>query len=150
MSLFHTVINNKTEIYSDWLQENILSLCDKTFKIPNDYNFEILEVSERYIARPDLLSLDIYGDTIYTDLLCKLNGISNPFELNKGMLMVIPSPDNIMDFMHTPSGNDLDQNMNNVNTKPVAKTKNEKRKANEALIGDARFKINKKSGIVIY
>ena len=66
MSLFHTVINNKTEIYSDWLQENILSLCDKTFKIPNDYSFEILEVSERYIARPDLLSLDIYGDTTYT------------------------------------------------------------------------------------
>jgi hypothetical protein len=108
----------------------------------------VVEVSERYIARPDLISNDVYGDTIYTDLICKLNGISNPFELNKGMLLIIPSIDNIMDFMKTVSVEESD--VINTTNKPTPKQKKEKRKANEAVIGDSRFKIDKNRGIVIY
>ena len=148
MGILHTVLNNKKKIFSDWLQEDIINLNDMSFVIPNSYEYEILEVTERYIARPDILSKDVYGDAIYSDLLCKLNGISNPFELNKGMILVIPSPDCIMNFMHTPTTDELDES--NDNTKPIAKQKNEKRKANEAVIGDARFRIDKTKGIVIY
>ena len=93
--IFHTVLNNKNIIHSEWLDEDIYNLVDSSFIVPKLYSYEILEVTEKYIARPDLISKDIYGDTIYSDLLCKLNGISNPFELNKGMLLIIPSPDNI-------------------------------------------------------
>ena len=144
--IFHTVLNNKNIIHSDWLNEDIYNLVDSSFIIPKSYSYEILEVTEKYIARPDLISKDIYGDTIYTDLLCKLNGISNPFELNKGMLLVIPSPDNIMDFMFKPDNNDeLD-----LNTKPIAKAKSDKRKANDAIVGDKRFKLDPNKGIVIY
>lgn len=147
MSIFHTVLNNKKTIQSDWLGEKIVNLNDPTFVIPKRYNYEILEVSEKYIARPDLLSKDIYGDYLYSDLICKLNGISNPFELNEGMVLVIPSPDNIMSFMKTPTVEECDET-NNV--KPVAKNKNEKRKPNEAIIGDSRFKIDRERGIIIY
>ena len=147
MSIFHTVLNNKKTIQSDWLGERIVNLNDPTFVIPKKYNYEILEVSEKYIARPDLLSKDIYGDYLYSDLICKLNGISNPFELNEGMVLVIPSPDNIMSFMKTPTTSECDET-NNV--KPVAKNKNEKRKPNEAIIGDSRFKIDRERGIIIY
>ena len=150
----HTVLNNKKKIYSDWLQENIINLNDPTFQIPEKYEYEILEVTERYIARPDILSIDIYGDSLYSDLLCKLNGISNPFELNKGMIIVIPSPDCIMNFMKTPTTNECDESIStstsDKDTKPIAKSKNSKRKANEAVIGDSRFKIDKTRGIVIY
>lgn len=146
--IFHTVLNNKKEIYSNWLQDNIINLCDSSFIIPDSYQYEILEVTEKYIARPDLLSLDIYGDSLFADLLCKLNGISNPFELNKGMVLIIPSPDNIMNFMHTPEIQETD-NLNSIN-KPIAKKKNEKRKANECVIGDTRFKIDSSRGIIIY
>ena len=148
--LFHTVLNNKPTIYSDWLQENVINLGDPTFRIPDEYQYEILEVTEKYIARPDLLSYDIYGDALYSDLLCKLNGISNPFELNKGMLMIIPSPDCIMDFMKTPDLSECDTNSDSYITTPVAKRHNEKRKANEAVVGDTRFKIDKTRGVVIY
>lgn len=149
--LFHTVLNNKPEIFSEWLGENVKNLCDPTFKIPASYQYEILEVTEKYIARPDILSLDIYGDTIYTDLLCKLNGISNPFELNKGMLLIIPSPDHIMDFMKTPSIEERDTNNDSLLAQsPITKAKNEKRKANECIVGDSRFKIDKTRGVVIY
>lgn len=141
-------MNNKEVIHSDWLNEDVINLNDSTFYIPKTYQYDVVEVSERYIARPDLISNDIYGDTIYTDLLCKLNGISNPFELNKGMLLIIPSIDSIMDFMKTVSVKESDVVDSSV--KPVAKNKNEKRKANEAVIGDSRFKIDKNRGIVIY
>lgn len=150
--LTHTVLNNKKTIYSNWLQDTVINFNDPTFNIPQSYPYEILEVSEKYIARPDILSYDIYGDTIYSDLLCKLNGISNPFELNVGMLLVIPSPDVIIDFMKTPTAeecNDNDIDYTNLST-PIAKPKNAKRKANEAVIGDTRFKIDKSRGVVIY
>lgn len=148
--IFHTVLNNKKQIYSDWLQETVINLGDPTFQIPSEYQYEIMEISEKYIARPDILSKDIYGDAIYSDLLCKLNGISNPFELNKGMVLIIPSPDCIMNFMKTPTNEECDTNSEIVSNKPVSKQKNQTRKANEAIVGDSRFKIDKERGVVIY
>lgn len=147
--IFHTVLNNKKPIYSDWLQDTVYNLGDSTFQIPAEYQYEILEVTERYVARPDLLSKDIYGDAIYSDIICKLNGISNPFEMNNGMILIMPSPDCIMEFIKIPSIEECDTN-ELVNDKPIAKSKNEKRKANEAIIGDTRFKIDRERGIVIY
>jgi hypothetical protein len=148
--IFHTVLNNKQIIHSDWLNDDIVNLNDPTFVIPKSYQYEIIEISEKYIARPDLLSLDIYGDSLYSDLLCKLNGISNPFELNKGMLMVIPSPDVISEFMKIPTTQELDLSFDEDLSKPILKNKKDKRKANEAIVGDTRFKIDKTRGIVIY
>lgn len=149
--IFHAVLNNKKEIFSDWLQETVYNLGDSTFQIPDEYQYEIIEVTERYIARPDILSLDVYGDSLYSDLICKLNGISNPFELNKGMLLIIPSPDSIMSFMKIPTISECDSNMDDsIANKPVAKAKNEKRKANESIVGDTRFKIDRSRGVVIY
>lgn len=148
--IFHTVLNNKKEIYSDWLKDTVYNLCDSTFRIPDEYQYEIIQVSEKYIARPDILSMDIYGDTLYADLICKLNGISNPFELNKDMLMIIPSPDCIMDFMKTPTIEECDSYDSMLSSKPVSKNKASKRKANEAVVGDTRFKIDQNRGIVIY
>jgi hypothetical protein len=57
------------------------------------------EVEPSQIARPDLLSYDLYGDELYADILCKLNGISNPLELNEGMIIIIPSPDDLDKFV---------------------------------------------------
>ena len=147
--LRHTVLSNKQQLYSDWLQEDIINLCDASFRIPETYEYEILEVTDRYVARPDILSYDIYGDALYSDLLCKLNGISNPFELNVGMLLVIPSPDCIMDFMKKPSIEEAEDS-NNTYSKPIAKQKNSKRKANESIVGDKRFRIDASRGVVIY
>ena len=109
-----------------------------------------IEVIEDYVARPDLISLAVYGNDMYADIICKVNGISNPFELNKGMLLVIPSPDSIMDFMKVPTAQELDSSFDNDTSKPLLKTRKSKRKANEAVVGDTRFKIDKTRGIVIY
>lgn len=148
MSIVHTVLQNKKEFYSEWLGETIINLNDPSFIIPADYTYELLEVSKKYIARPDILSLDVYGDALYSDLICKINGISNPFELNEGMILVIPGPECIVDFMKTPTVQECE--VSTSLQKPVPKTKNEKRKPNEAILGDKRFKIDKNEGVVIY
>ena len=137
----------QTKVLALRLQSNIKCLSDSTFVIPQEYQYEILEVSDRYISRPDLLAHDVYGDTLYTDLLCKLNGISNPFELNKGMLIIVPSPECIMDFMKDVTIEELDDYVEN---KPTPKNKTDKRKPNEAVVGDSRFKIDKNRGVIIY
>ena len=150
MSIFHPVVNNKHIIYSDWLENNIYCLSDSTFRIPNEYQYELFQVTEKYIARPDLISTDIYGSIDHADVICKLNGISNPFELNAGMVLVIPSPDCVIDFVQFPTDNNVDSRLLGASNKPKGKKKKEPRKANEALITDTRFKIDRENGVVIY
>lgn len=144
-----SVLNNKTKIYSDFLEENIWNLLDRTYDVPKRFNFTIFEVTqEKYIARPDIVSIDAYGDPMFADIICKLNGISNPFELNMGMILVIPSPSDVFTFAHKAP---LDEKEGTVNDNvPKPKKKSEKRKANEAIVGDKRFKIDASKGIVIY
>ncbi len=47
-------------------------------------------VNKYYVARPDLISFAMYGDDKYADILCKVNGLSNPFELNENMIIYAP------------------------------------------------------------
>ena len=69
-----SVLNNKGKIHSDYLDEDIYNFLDETFLVPqNGFDFNVLEVSDKYIARPDLISLDAYGDTMFVDIICKIN-----------------------------------------------------------------------------
>lgn len=148
--LDYSVLNLKTPIESEYLGEQVLNMLDYTFTIPNNYSYNIFEVTQEYIARPDLISYDAYGDTMYTDVICKLNGISNPFELNEGMKLIVPTPDDVGDFIIEPSIKDRDANWGPTGSSSKAKSKNKKRQANEAIMGDTRFKIDKSRGVIIY
>ena len=146
--LLYSILNNKTTFKSEYLEDTIYNLLDQTFVLPKKgFDYNVFEVSEEYIARPDLISYDAYGDTMFTDVICKINGISNPFELNAGMKLILPSPDYILDFAIIPSFTESEKE--NKPT-PVAKVRQEKRKPNEAIIGDSRFKIDPASGVIIY
>lgn len=143
-------LNFKDEINSEYLGDRIYNLLDKTFEIPTIYSYNIFEVTKEYIARPDLISLDAYGDTMFADIICKLNGISNPFELNVGTKLIIPSPESIMDFSIKPSPNERDDNWGGSSRQLDIKTKKSKRQPNEAIVGDVRFKVDSSSRIIIY
>ena len=144
------ILNNKTVYHSEFLDEDIWNLMDTTYQMPDDFEFIIYEVTEeKYIGRPDLVSLDYYGDAMYADVICKLNGISNPFELNMGMLLALPAYKDINDFITVPALDDLEPNTKMLN-KPQPKTKNEKRKPNDAIVGNKRFKIDPSAGIIMY
>ena len=148
--LEYSVLNLKTEIASDYLGEQIYNMLDYTFQIPQNYSYNIFEVTKEYIARPDLISYDAYGDSRYTDVVCKLNGVSNPFELNVGMKLILPTPEDISKFLITPSLKDRDDNWGPVVISAGSKNKKSKRQANEAIVGDTRFKIDKANGVIIY
>lgn len=115
-------------------------------------------VKEDYIARPDLISQAVYGTDKYADLICKLNGISNPFELNEDMVLLLPGRDKI-DSMAVNTGQACEtiESDNTAQTENIAssdrdnrKLLNEKRSPNEATVNDVNYVIRKDLGLVFY
>lgn len=117
------------------------------------YNGRVVQVEADYICRPDLVSLAVYGSDEYADILCKLNGISNPFELNEGMLLYIPDISYIYNFVKRgnpcPEVKNESDNLSSAK-KTNQKKKNEKRSPAEQIIGENTFIIDKSLGIVYY
>lgn len=152
---FSKVLAQKTEFYSEYLGENIINLLDRSFDIPSNYSAHLYKVEEEYEGRPDLLSLDLFGDERYADIICKLNGVSNPYELAAGQYLLIPSIGSTEKFYIQPAQawrepttpKDSDATKYII---PVLKKKTAKRKPNEAIVGDKRFNIDPISKIVIY
>ena len=88
-------IITKTNYYG--VDKMVTDLTEPTLK-PNfvDPNFVIARtviVNEEYAMRPDLISMFAYGTDIHTDIILKFNGISNPFAVNEGDLLLIPKLD---------------------------------------------------------
>ncbi len=145
---YSTLYNKKTRIHEK-TGETIKDLLTLTYIDPSEYNYSIFRVPAEYVTRPDLISIDHYGSDDYTDIICKLNGISNPYELNEGMLIALPSTGMLNLFRY--DGDTIEESVSNETTQtPIAKKYNEKRKANEAVIGDTRYKIDKERRAVIY
>lgn len=144
-------MSNKVYSTEGFSGENHYDLLYQTFRIPKDFKYNVYVVTEEYVARPDLLSLHVYGTVNYADVLCKLNGISNPFELNDGMYIVAPDANDIPLFYTIDhSKEDAIQSGVTIDAKKLQKKKNETRKANEQVVGDRNFRIDRNSKIVIY
>ena len=142
-------ISIKPTIMSKHCGEEIVHLGARTFYIPYPLQLMKYKVDKSHIARPDLISYMLYGDDRYGDVICKLNGISNPFELNDGMTILVPSDEDITKFIYRDDFND-DLENDVESEKPKPKSKKEKRKPNEAVIGDTRFKIDNTKRVIIY
>ncbi len=147
----YSVLHNKKTKISSINNEEIVDLLNLTFIIPENFSFELFRVPAEYIARPDLICLDKYGTSQYVDIICKLNGISNPFELNEGDLIALPDTSYLNKFMYSKDTIDQDADSSNNSTRTARpKTMRESRQANEAVIGDKRYRIDKNNGVVIY
>lgn len=114
--------------------------------------YKVVYVTEPYIARPDLISLAVYGSDEYADVICKVNGISNPFELNAGMELIIPAFESILTFFkqRRRSSTILDSDEISKVIKNNQKAKNESRSPAQQTIGDKNFVIDKTNRIVYY
>ena len=143
----NSLLKNKPQIFSETLGENIIHLGAQTFRMPSWAAYTVYRVSRSHIARPDLISRIMYGTDIYGDFLCKVNGISNPFEINEDDVLIIPNLNNMGDFMVDDK---FDDSLSDSSDRPKPKAKNEKRRANEAIVGDTRFKIDKENHVIIY
>ena len=116
-----------------------------------------ITVNKYYVARPDLISFALYGTDKYADVICKINGISNPFELNENDVLLVPSIEYLENFAKSfdSSGSELinenedsDEILKIKNT--TQKRPNERRSSNNQLVGESSYIIDKTHGIIIY
>lgn len=130
----------------------MMDFFGESFVLPDNFSYRTVEVSPEHTARPDLVSKALYGTTMYGDVICRINGIQNPFELDEGTLLFVPEIQDMDKFL-VPA--DKEENIEDTeedvrNNKPSYKKPKEKRAPNEAIIGDTRFKIDKTNRVIIY
>lgn len=74
------VIRDLTKSMFDFKANNVIS--PQAYKVPKEYEMRI-----------DLVSQAMYNNTIYTEFILKYNGISNPFSLDEGEVILVPNLD---------------------------------------------------------
>lgn len=112
-----------------------------------------ITVVDDYVARPDLISLAVYGTDEYADIICKINGISNPFELNTGMILLIPSLSNLTFFYtNRPVSATFESDSTPISStkKNFQKTKAERRRPSEQTVGSKNFVVDLSNKMIIY
>ena len=144
---------NKINLKGEYIYDLLSGKSFVDMKL-NNGNFVV--VNKYYVARPDLISLACYGEDMYGDIICKVNGISNPFELNEDDLLFIPSIDFIRentkslnsknnDLIDDADNEEIVQKVSSYQKKPT-----EERKPNQQLVGDKNFVVDKSLGLVFY
>lgn len=154
MALDYETLDYKPEVEQDDLQ--MKDLLVKSFNEDVDWssNCQYIKVTKEYVGRPDLVSYVLYKDDKYADIICKLNGISNPFELNEGMVLLCPDINYIGRFTGVNVTNidgfaeDSIELHEKHNT--YKKRKNEKRSPNEATVYDHNFIEIPNTDFIIY
>jgi len=63
------------------------------FKSANSINYQAYRVPMEYQMRCDLIAQAVYNNTIYGEYILKFNGISNPFTISNGDIILIPNLD---------------------------------------------------------
>ena len=123
-----------------------------------DISGSFIMINKEYTARPDLVSLAVYGSEEYADILCKINGISNPFELNENDIIIIPHIETLMEFCKkeiTPSamlnpGNENDSILNTLGDNKLQKKPEQRRSSNEMVEGEQNYLVDTINGLIIY
>lgn len=150
--LDYKIINSKPTIVQDNIE--YIDLLANTFNTSLSLSGTPLIVNKYYIARPDLISQAMYGTDKYADIICKVNGISNPFELNEDDILLIPSVEYCESCINksiTTSELITETNSNIVNThKNYQKTTAETRSPNEQTSGEQNYIIDQSSGLIFY
>lgn len=91
------------KIITNLLGESITDLISSTFKFgETNISAGPSVVSEYEVMRPDLLADRVYASQDNWDALLKFNGISNPFSLNQGEVLLVPAPNELSKMIVPP------------------------------------------------
>ena len=104
MILLETLLNKyfvKKEKSGDLVLDLTRSSISKR-KLANVKSVSMYVVDDETKMRPDLVTQRLYGEQNSFDLLLKYNGISNPFSLNIGDILLIPSFENLETLLKVP------------------------------------------------
>ncbi len=83
------------EVKSQMQRDGVLALDFLEASFVVDYAGVRVEklflAEERHLCRPDLLSFDAFGSPNHVDVILKFNQITNPFRVEVGDLVMVPS-----------------------------------------------------------
>lgn len=79
------------------LTQSMLDLKKNTY-----VNYQAYKVPKEYAMRPDLISKAVYNNTLYAEVILKFNGISNPFSINTGDVILIPDLEDAQERIKIP------------------------------------------------
>ena len=154
--LDYKILKNKGKLYkknSDGTTEEFLDLLTKSCNSMDSTAGDIIIVNKHYIARPDLISVAVYGSDEYADLICKYNGISNPFELNENDVIVLPQYhefQNLIDTVNNTTSELVNDDVSDNTNYSSNKKKSDRRSPAQTTTGDKNFIIDKSLGVVFY
>ena len=154
--LDYKILKNKGKLYkknSNGTTEEFIDLLTKSCNSMDSTAGDIIIVNKHYIARPDLISLAVYGSDEYADLICKYNGISNPFELNENDVIVLPQYhefQNLIDTVNNTTSELVNDDVSDNTNYSSNKKKSDRRSPAQTTTGDKNFIIDKSLGGVFY
>jgi hypothetical protein len=74
----------------------------------NYIKYNVYRIPKEFEMRPDLISGAVYNNSLYAEIIMKYNGISNPFSIKEGDLILIPALDSMQGMIAKPKGSDTD------------------------------------------
>src|SRR3989304_1387862 len=88
--------------------ESIIDLTTRSFDFRGDVSvYRTAIVTEDFQMRPDLVARVEYGNSNKLDYICKFNGISNPFSLDMGKVLMIGNDDEMKTRKTTGNGSSM-------------------------------------------
>lgn len=150
--LNYRIINYKPKVTRNGI--TFIDLMGKNFTPVEGVDGDFIIVNKYYVARPDLISLAVYQTDSYADIICKVNGISNPFEMNEDDILFLPHVDYMANCVkYAPESSDFieseDEEIKKI-SKSNKKRFDEIRGSNELIEGEDNFIIDKSMGLVFY
>ena len=155
MSLDYKILNKKPIITRNGVkfQDLAVQTIDPNVEISGSF----LVVNKYYVARPDLIALAVYGDDRYADILCKVNGISNPFELNENDVIILPHVETLMDLTNMSpvesvfvDGKNNNELVTGFMDTELQRDVNSSRSPNEQTKGMTNIVIDEENGLILY
>lgn len=70
----------------------------------NNISYNVYKVPKEFEMRPDLISGAVYNNSLYAEIILKFNGISNPFSIKEGDIILIPALNSMKSILAKPSG----------------------------------------------
>ena len=155
MPLDYKILNKKpiTTRNGVKFQDLAVQTIDPSVEISGSF----LVVNKYYVARPDLIALAVYGDDRYADILCKVNGISNPFELNENDVIILPHVETLMDLTNMSpvesvfvDGKNNNELVTGFMDTELQRDVNSSRSPNEQTKGMTNIVIDEENGLILY
>lgn len=73
--------------------------------------FTAYKLTDEYCMRPDKISLSAYNTNEYDDYILKFNGISNPFSINDGDIILAPKIEQFKEHINTTQTNTFNEDL---------------------------------------